>query len=86
MELNTIVSEVGTLVDIRDVSVNKELSRDERIAEFVQQIKNPYHFKCGRFTVQASFSAEGATWKNVSRVFCDRCNFKKGADFSVKAW
>ena len=27
MELNTIVSEVGTLVDIRDVSVNKELSR-----------------------------------------------------------
>ena len=43
------------------VSVNKELSRDERIAEFVQQIKNPYHFKCGRFTVQASFSAEGAT-------------------------
>ena len=45
MELNTIVSEVG----------------DERIAEFVQQIKNPYHFKCGRFTVQASFSAEGAT-------------------------
>ena len=31
MEMNTIVSEVGTLVDIRDVSVNKELSRDERI-------------------------------------------------------
>ena len=59
MEMNTIVSEVGTLVDIRDVSVNKELSHDERIAEFVQQIKNPYHFKCGRFTVQASFSAEG---------------------------
>ena len=44
--------QVGTLVDIRDVSVNKELSRAERIAEFVQQIKNPYHFKCGRFTVQ----------------------------------
>lgn len=86
MELNTIVSEVGTLVDIRDVSVNKELSRDERIAEFVQQIKNPYHFKCGRFTVQASFLLKVLPWKNVSRVFCDSCNFKKGADFSVKAW
>lgn len=48
-------------VSLSNVSVNKELSRDERIAEFVQQIKNPYHFKCGRFTVQASFSAEGAT-------------------------
>lgn len=48
MELNTIVSEVGTLVDIRDVSVNKELSRAERIAEFVQQIKNPYHLSAVR--------------------------------------
>ena len=61
MELNTIVSEVGTLVDIRDVSVNKELSRDERIAEFVRQIKNPYRFKCGQFTVHASFASGGAT-------------------------
>lgn len=40
MEMNTIVSDAGTLVDIQNVSVNKELSRDERIAEFVQQIKN----------------------------------------------
>ena len=51
----------GSLVDIRDVTVDKELPREERITEFVRQIKNPYHFKCGRFTVQASFSAEGAT-------------------------
>ena len=58
MEMNTIVSEVGTLVDIRDVSVNKELSRDERIAEFVQQIKNPYHFKCGRFTRSEEHTSE----------------------------
>lgn len=55
MEMNTIVSEVGTLVDIRDVSVNKELSRDERIAEFVQQIKNPYHFKCGTVYCTSQF-------------------------------
>lgn len=86
MELNTIVSEVGTLVDIRDVSVNKELSRDERIAEFVQQIKNPYHFKCGRLLYRPAFLLKVLPWKNVSRVFYDRRNFKKGADFSVKAW
>ena len=61
MEHTPAVGGTGTLVDIRDVTVDRELSRDERIAEFVQQIKNPYHFKCGRFTVQASFSAEGAT-------------------------
>ena len=49
------------LVDIRDVSVNKELPREERVADFVRQIKDPYHFKCGKFTVQASFAEDGGT-------------------------
>lgn len=56
---NTITTNM--LVDIRDVAVDKGLSREERIAEFVRQIKNPYRFKCGRFTVQASFATGGAT-------------------------
>lgn len=51
----------NVLIDIRDVSVNKELPRDERVAEFIRQIKDPYCFKCGRFTVQASFAVDGAT-------------------------
>ena len=56
------VAAVGNvLVDIREVSVSKELPRDERIAEFIRQIKDPYCFKCGRFTVRASFAADGAT-------------------------
>ena len=49
------------LVDIRDVSVSKELTREERISEFIRQIKDPYCFKCGRFTVRASFAVDGAT-------------------------
>ena len=51
----------NVLVDIREVSVSKELSREERISEFIRQIKDPYCFKCGRFTVRASFAAGGAT-------------------------
>ena len=51
----------GSLVDIRDVTVDKELPREERITEFVRQIKNPYRFKCGRFTVRACFAPGGAT-------------------------
>ena len=51
----------GSLVDIRDVTVDKELPREERITEFVRQIKNPYCFKCGRFTVRASFAPGGST-------------------------
>ena len=61
----------NVLVDIREVSVSKELSREERISEFIRQIKDPYCFKCGRFTVRASFAADGATLedciKGISR-------------------
>lgn len=65
----------GSLVDIRDVTVDKELPREERITEFVRQIKNPYRFKCGRFTVRASFAPGGATLGNVSRVFYGEAKF-----------
>lgn len=62
------VAAVGNvLVDIREVSVSKELPRDERIAEFIRQIKDPYCFKCGRFTVRASFAADGAALEDCIR-------------------
>ena len=43
------LSEGIPLVDIQDVSVDPNLPKEERIAEFVRQIKNPYCFKCGKF-------------------------------------
>lgn len=52
---------IGSLADIKDVSVDKNLSREERIAEFVRQIKDPYCFKCGEFTVTARFSEDGVS-------------------------
>ena len=57
----------NVLVDIREVSVSKELSREERISEFIRQIKDPYCFKCGRFTVRASFAADGATLEDCMK-------------------
>lgn len=49
------------LVDIRDVSVNRDLPKEERIAAFVKQIKNPYRFRCGDFIINANFAHDGAT-------------------------
>lgn len=34
-----------TLVDIRDVAVDKKLPREERVAEFVRQIKKSLSFQ-----------------------------------------
>ena len=48
-----------TLVDINDVVVNKELSKKERISEFIKQIKNPYCFKCGDFIVKTRYTENG---------------------------
>ena len=49
------------LVDIRDVSVDQSLPKEERIAEFLRQIKNPYCFRCGKFTVRAQFAENGVS-------------------------
>jgi len=49
------------LVDIRDVSVDKNLPKHERIVEYVRQIKNPYRFRCGKFTITARFAESGPT-------------------------
>lgn len=88
MENMTAAGGTGALVDIREVSVNKELSREERITEFVRQIKDPYRFKCGRFTVQASFAKRrrhpGGMYQRDSAV--GQIFFRKGADFPAMAW
>ncbi len=48
-----------SLVDIRDVHVDRNLPREQRITDYIRQIKNPYLFKCGPFTVHVGFTANG---------------------------
>ena len=62
-----IQQEPDALVDIRDISVDKNLPKAERIAAFVHQIKNPYRFRCGDFVVNASFAQGGATIEECLR-------------------
>jgi hypothetical protein len=50
-----------SLVDIRDVQVDSSLPKHERIAEYIRQIKNPYRFKCGAFTVSVKYADNGVT-------------------------
>lgn len=59
---HTIPSPAGMpLADIREVSVDPNLPKEERIAEFLRQIQNPYCFRCGKFTVRAQFAKNGVT-------------------------
>ncbi|MDD4495898.1 MAG: hypothetical protein PHV32_16430 [Eubacteriales bacterium] len=61
---NPVFVSADELVDINDVKVNKSLSKAERIAEFVRQIKNPYCFKCGDFIVKTRFSDNGLSMED----------------------
>ena len=65
MQTTDILSvSADSLVDINDVSVNKDLSKKERIAEFIKQIKNPYCFKCGDFIVKARYTETGLSMED----------------------
>ena len=49
------------LVDIQDVVVESQLPKEERIADFIQKIKNPYLCKCGNLVVQSVFEESNIT-------------------------
>ena len=52
-----------TLVDINDISVNKDLPKPERIKEYIRQIKNPYCFRIGNVAVKVVYNDEGPTFQ-----------------------
>ena len=60
-EIDVRTVDPDTLVDIKKVTVNTDLTRDERQLDFLDQIKNPYCFKCGKAVVKVGFADTGAT-------------------------
>lgn len=49
------------LVDIRDVHVDPNLTKEERIRSFVKQIRNPYCFRVGNVIVKSCFADTDVT-------------------------
>ncbi len=49
------------LVDIRDVQIDTDLPREKRMKSYLQQIKDPYNFKCNDIEVIVEFSENGYT-------------------------
>jgi hypothetical protein len=53
----------AALVDICTVRVDSSLTKHGRIAEFVRQIKDPYHFECEGYDVTAIFNDDGPSFE-----------------------
>ena len=62
--VNPLTVSADELVDINDVKVSKDSPKQERIAEFIKQIKNPYCFKCGNFIVKARYTDNGLSMED----------------------
>ena len=83
--------ESSDLVDIRTVTVDKSLPKEERNAGFVGQRSNPYRFGCGEFVESAFFAGViQCTWKmtkfrpSQKSLFLSAFPERKGVTFHGK--
>ena len=51
----------STLRDIRDVKINTDLPKRERILDFIRQIGNPYCYRHGKYVVKVGFTDTNVT-------------------------
>ena len=57
------------LVDIRDVTIDTSLPFTERIINYIQQIKNPYCYKCGDIAVKIKFADTDVTMEECMESY-----------------
>ena len=50
------ISQNESLVDIREVKINPDLPIEDKIKSFVEQVRNPYHFRVGKVKVRVSYA------------------------------
>ncbi|OOB79434.1 MAG: hypothetical protein BEN19_00680 [Epulopiscium sp. Nuni2H_MBin003] len=62
--------DINELIDIRDIVINTELPKDERMADFLAQIKNPYLCRYGDFIIESVFSDEEITLTDRLKQHC----------------
>ena len=58
---------LDSLVDIRDVKIDRSMSVEDRMKSYVEQIKNPYMFKVGNTVVRVSYANTQATINDTFR-------------------
>lgn len=51
--------DIDTLVDIRDVEIDINLNKEEKIEMYLQQVKNPYCMRYKDVKIQMEFSDDG---------------------------
>ena len=58
-----------TLVDVTTIKIDENLSKEERKAEYLKQVKNPYCFRVGDVVVKNVYSTDGVTLQDRFEQF-----------------
>ncbi len=61
----------GELKDIQDIKFKDNMTKEERMAYFIEQIGNPYVFKCGDITVKIKYAENGPSFEECFKEYMD---------------
>ena len=61
--------EPKTLVDVTTIKIDENLYKEERVAEFLRQVKNPCCFRVGDVVVKNVYSTDGVTLQDRFEQF-----------------
>lgn len=50
-----------SLVDVTRIYIDEGLTKEERLREFVRQVKNPYCFRVGDVVIKNVYSGDGVS-------------------------
>lgn len=70
-EVDFLTADINTFKDIREVKVNTALSKEERMKDYLQQIGNPYCFRCDKIAIEVVHG-------NTNRFLMDCLGEEKG--------
>ena len=58
-----------SLVDVTQICIDEKLPKEERLKEFVRQVKNPYCFRVGQVVVKNVYSGDGVSLRERFEQF-----------------
>lgn len=69
MDIRTIRPD--SLEDLEKVKIDRNQPVEERMKDFVKQIKNPYFFRCGKLIVQVEYSDTDKTINDCLKEYVE---------------
>nr|WP_304710543.1 hypothetical protein [uncultured Acetatifactor sp.] len=58
-----------SLVDVTQIHIDEGMPKEERLREFVRQVKNPYCFRVGNVVVKNVYSNDGVSLRERFEQF-----------------